>query len=320
MRPDQPEGPAPGDPLQGRPAKIFAAGPEAPHADERPGPAPSRRGARRGVPRWAKWTAGVLVGLVILGALIGDPESKRDDAVVGQTNASESKQAPEEPRVEIDIANPDDSDTIRRNVAVVEGTVNPPDADVEVDGGPPRELGGGRWQKRVRLELGEQEIEVRASAPDHRANSDTLTLTRRRSAAELKRLRALRAERRAREKVRREAERAAREQNFRASVKTIPYNQLEKNPDNYVGTKVAYTGQIFQIQEDGAGGWMLLSVTDEGYGLWTDNIYVEYEGSIAAAEDDVITVLGTVQGQYSYETQIGGETFVPHVQARYIDE
>ncbi len=65
---------------------------------------------------------------------------------------------------------------------------------------------------------------------------------------------------------------------------------------------------------------MLLAVTDEGYGFWDDNVYVEYDGTIQGAEDDVITIFGKVRGQYSYETQIGGETFVPQIDAEIIDE
>jgi hypothetical protein len=52
---------------------------------------------------------------------------------------------------------------------------------------------------------------------------------------------------------------------------------------------------------------MLLSVTDEGYGLWSDNIWVNYEGTIRGAEDDVITVYGTITGDESYEPARAGD-------------
>ena len=64
---------------------------------------------------------------------------------------------------------------------------------------------------------------------------------------------------------------------------------------------------------------ILLSVTDEGYGFWTDNVWVEYDGTIKGAEDDIITVYGTSRLE-SYETQIGGETYVPQMKARYVVE
>ena len=94
-----------------------------------------------------------------------------------------------------------------------------------------------------------------------------------------------------------------------------------KNPDKYAGDKVCYLGPIFQIQEgDGGGGIMLLAVTDQGYGVWDDNIWVDYDRPIRSAADDHIRVCGTVTGSKSYETQAGGETFVPQVKARYIIE
>ena len=65
---------------------------------------------------------------------------------------------------------------------------------------------------------------------------------------------------------------------------------------------------------------MLLAVTNEGYDFWDDNVWVEYDGTIEGAEEDIITVYGVVRGEQSYETQIGGETFVPKVEARYIEE
>jgi hypothetical protein len=65
---------------------------------------------------------------------------------------------------------------------------------------------------------------------------------------------------------------------------------------------------------------MLLSVTDEGYGFWDDNVWVNYEGSVAGAEEDIITIYGRMTGAKSYETQIGGQTYVPRMQAKYIEE
>lgn len=119
----------------------------------------------------------------------------------------------------------------------------------------------------------------------------------------------------------RERARAAARQSFINRATTIPYNQLEKNADRYKGKRVVYRGQIFQIQEDGDnGGIMLLSVTDEGYGFWDDNIWIDYDHSIRSAKDDIITVYGRITGQQSYETQIGGETYVPRMRAKYIVE
>ncbi|HWD39612.1 MAG TPA: hypothetical protein VG944_12240 [Fimbriimonas sp.] len=119
--------------------------------------------------------------------------------------------------------------------------------------------------------------------------------------------------------VEREEREAAKEAAFREEATTIDYDQLIKNPYRYVGEKVVYTGQIFQIQE-GFESFMLLSVTDEGYGFWTDEIWVSGFGEIESAEEDVVTVYGTVTGAEEYETSIGGSNYVPKIKAKYIDE
>jgi hypothetical protein len=64
---------------------------------------------------------------------------------------------------------------------------------------------------------------------------------------------------------------------------------------------------------------MLLSTTDDGYGVWTDNVWIDYGSDISYVANDIVTVYGTVTGTKSYETQAGGETDVPEVKARYVE-
>jgi predicted nucleic acid-binding Zn-ribbon protein len=112
---------------------------------------------------------------------------------------------------------------------------------------------------------------------------------------------------------------AEEESRFREEATTVDYKQLIKNPNAYKGEMVVYTGQVFQIQEEGGFGVMLLSVTDEGYGFWTDNIWVEFDEPTEAAEEDIVTVYGKITGSEEYETQIGGSTYVPRMKAKYFD-
>lgn len=112
---------------------------------------------------------------------------------------------------------------------------------------------------------------------------------------------------------------AAKEAEFKEQATTVDYNELIKNPYKYTGEKVVYTGQIFQIQEEFGSSVILLSVTDEGYGFWTDEIWVDAP-EVAAVEEDIITVYGTVTGGEEYETRIGGSNFVPKVKAKYVEE
>jgi hypothetical protein len=264
-------------------------------------------------PTWVKWTLGVIVGLIVIGAIFGQDDKKDKNSSAQTTTQAEAATTEEvaqqeSPPVEVDVSSPDSGATLRKPRVVVRGTVTP-GAHVDLNGHSVASH-GGRWRKTVKLDLGDNELNIAATKDGYEDGSYTLTVTRERSAAELAAIRRKRAE-----------ARAAAEANFKAQAQTIAYNQLKKDADRYAGTKVKFTGQIFQIQEDQyLGGIMLLSVTNEGYGLWDDNVWINYDHPIKSAEEDVVTVYGVIKGAKSYETQIGGETYVPEVDARYIDE
>ena len=161
---------------------------------------------------------------------------------------------------------------------------------------------GRNWTYTAQLHKGSNPFHIKATKHGYSSNALSLTVERKLSAAERAQIA------------------AQKRATFIASTVTIPYKQLIKDPDRYSGEKVAYHGQIFQIQESGGSGVVLLSVTDEGYGFWTDNVWVNYDGSVRGGEGDMLTVYGTVVGNRSYETQIGGETYVPEIDAKYIAE
>jgi len=106
----------------------------------------------------------------------------------------------------------------------------------------------------------------------------------------------------------------------KATARKIPYKQLAKDPDRYAGEAVTYRGQVLQVQESGGSGFMLLSVTRDEYGVWDDEVYVNYDESTSAAEEDVVKIYGTVTGGIDYDTQIGGSNYVPEIQATTIEE
>lgn len=265
---------------------------------------------------WWKWALGAFAGLVVLGALIGEPE--------------ESKPEGPPPKVRLDMAATPAS--VKGKSTTLIGAVKPATARVTVDAEPKTQTvdvaADGTFRMKVRLpEIGANPVGVEATARGRRPDSMELSIERELTAAEIAAKRERARQRRiqaAAERERRRQEEIARQaqarEDFIASATTIDYDELAKNPDDYKGTKVAYTGQIFQIQEDYGVSVILLSVTDMGYDIWDDNIWVDYPGEIQGAEEDIITVYGVVKGEQSYETQIGGETYVPKIQARYITE
>lgn len=163
---------------------------------------------------------------------------------------------------------------------------------------------GRKWTAQVTLRhKGDTSFKVSATLKGADTDRTTATITRKLSPAEIA------------------AAEAAQRQAFIDAAQAIPYGQLIKDPLSYKGTKIAVHGQIFQIQQESGFGIMLVSVTDEGYGLWDDNVWVDYgpDTPVQGAEGDLVTVYGVVRGAKGYDTQGGGHTFVPRVTAKYIE-
>lgn len=104
-------------------------------------------------------------------------------------------------------------------------------------------------------------------------------------------------------------------QQLRSQAQTVSYAQLIKDPDSYQGTITKFTGQIEQIEQSGDTGIMLLSVTNQGYGIWTDNVYVEYNQPTQAVEDDVVTVYGMLNGTQTYTSEANYQITIPDLVA-----
>src|SRR4051812_13383814 len=259
------------------------------------------------------WVLAGVAGLLVIGSIAGCGETKSDQTRTAVETSASSENAAHP--VKFDVSAPSTtSKTLHRNEMVVRGTAEPGTV-IQVNGRAITLNHLGRWRKAIKLELGDNPVELKASKAGMIGVTQSLTLTRKRSAAE-------RAALRERQRIAREqraaaarAAKIAREQAFRASAVTIPYKQLNKNADSFAGTKAKFYGEIFQIQEDGSGGGiMLLSVTHDDYlDLWDDHIWVDYDHSVQGAEGDLLTVYGTITGSKSYDTQIGGETYVPRM-------
>lgn len=111
---------------------------------------------------------------------------------------------------------------------------------------------------------------------------------------------------------------------FIETCETIPYKDLARNPNDYIGTPVKFKGEVAQIvSENGLNVELRVNVTKGKYGIWEDTIYVIYERASADESrilvDDIIEIYGTAERLKSYETVIGNIVTIPKVSARYID-
>ncbi len=120
------------------------------------------------------------------------------------------------------------------------------------------------------------------------------------------------------------AEAATREkevEQYTASCKVYNYNDILRNPSSYVGEKAKFVGKVLQVQKNGNTFDMLVNVTDNGYGLYSDTIYVHFvkrPQDNGIIEDDIITIYGELNSTKTYTTVLGAEKTVPAVNAAYV--
>jgi hypothetical protein len=268
--------------------------------------------------------AAACVALIVFLAVITSGSADEPTAPANVPSAPASL-----PPVDLTIDSPADGRTVKKKKTTLRGTVMAgATITASTNGGDVRVVrvkSNGAWAATQPLVIGDNSLTVSASAPGRSDAEASVLVTRKHSQAELAAIKARReaAQRKraaAREAARqkRAAAKAAFESDYKANAKSISYKQLEKGADDYSGKRVVFRGQVFQIQESGGFGYMLLSVTDLGYDLWTDNVWVNFNRSTKFVEDDIVTVWGPIDGSKSYETQIGGETFVPEMTAKYL--
>lgn len=104
---------------------------------------------------------------------------------------------------------------------------------------------------------------------------------------------------------------------YAAECNVYEYRVLNRDAVQLKGQKVKQRGKIFQILKSQGSTSILLSVTDRGYGYWTDNVAISGDNNVDYYEGDIITVYGTIDGAYSYESVAGYNITVPLIKGAY---
>ncbi len=108
---------------------------------------------------------------------------------------------------------------------------------------------------------------------------------------------------------------------YKASCASYSYEELARNPDNYVGQRIVLRGEVVQVMEDSGSVTLRVDVTQGTY-IWTDTVLALYDhkdGESRILEDDIITMYGTFYGLYTYETVLGANVTVPMMFVEYVD-
>ncbi|MCI9261284.1 hypothetical protein [uncultured Adlercreutzia sp.] len=94
------------------------------------------------------------------------------------------------------------------------------------------------------------------------------------------------------------------------SYKSVKYEKIARNPDDYVGKKIKFSGTVLQVIEGEEENMIRLGTKD----TYDDVVIVGYDPALKKErilEDDVVTVYGDCVGLYSYEATLGQTITLP---------
>lgn len=113
------------------------------------------------------------------------------------------------------------------------------------------------------------------------------------------------------------------EEEYKASCNSIPYGDIARNPNSYVGQKAVFSGEVIQVQENGKKVVLRVNVTKGDYEIWDDTVYVDYQrkddNESRVLEDDIITMYGEIKGIKEYTAVLGNQISIPHLEVEYIE-
>lgn len=119
------------------------------------------------------------------------------------------------------------------------------------------------------------------------------------------------------------------EEEYKETCYSVSYEDLARNPGQYDGELLTFTGEVFQKCYDSDGfAEYLIAVTREdlggeyySYTHYKDNIYAYYYygENDKLLEDDIVTIYGEGDGEYTYESVSGAEITVPVFEIVYVD-
>lgn len=100
----------------------------------------------------------------------------------------------------------------------------------------------------------------------------------------------------------------------------LSYAMLNKSQDGYKGKSYHITsGYVMQAMEESGKTFLLVAITNQGYGYYDDLIAVTLDSQTAAVEGDLVEVYGVLGEKFDYDTKMGGTNSVPSMEATSIE-
>lgn len=101
------------------------------------------------------------------------------------------------------------------------------------------------------------------------------------------------------------------------------YEQIARDPDDYIGKYAKFTGEVIQIMEYSDETILRVDITLSKYGYYSDTIYVVYNKTNKSngriLEDDIVTMYGVMDGMESYTSILNSEINLPKFEAYHIE-
>lgn len=98
------------------------------------------------------------------------------------------------------------------------------------------------------------------------------------------------------------------------------YDQLARTPDDYEGDKIAFTGKVIQVMEDGGDTQLRLAVDGDYDHVILVDVSEDVRGGSHILEDDLINAYGLSAGTITYESTMGGDITVPAMSAKIVED
>ena len=102
---------------------------------------------------------------------------------------------------------------------------------------------------------------------------------------------------------------------------TISYDKLSRNPQDYKGKKVKFSGKVLQVCSEATSSLYYSTYRVATSGSSKNVVYIcvdNYGSGSRILEDDRVTFYGTFDGLYTYETVLGASVTIPKIIVDYI--
>lgn len=112
------------------------------------------------------------------------------------------------------------------------------------------------------------------------------------------------------------------EELYKKNCKTISYKDLARNPGDYEGEYVKFSGKIVQVCYEAESIFYYSSYRLATYGGYDNVVYIKidnYGSGSRILEDDWITIYGKFDGLYTYETVMGSSVTIPCIVVEYFE-